>query len=395
MSNAIRTACNIEATVCAVSAKFKNPAALIASAARVSKRCISQDTKAGAYPWILHPFLDLMFCCGGIVWLFFVLHFFGFGPDNLSKPVQIMLAFAALGGIALSETHVMATLARVYKSKSASKFAPRASLAAVACVILAVVSSFCPQFVPVLLKLYLLLVAQHFTAQSFGLTMLYCAKRGYSMNSTERKLLAILMQSTMWVAILRQLTWKDWSGNELMGFQIPFWGVLPPWISQSAELVVAGSALSLVVALIEKWRKEGKVFPLPAALMTITGVFVFLSGKQISDTLWLYVPAFFHGSQYICISLALYLKEKGLPEGMNTQQIGQLVTEPVALKYLAWLLLCALAFFQIFPFLVGLFGMNSAAVAASAFAAIHFHHFITDREIWKLRDADTRKLMLS
>lgn len=355
----------------------------------------SQAAQTGAYPWILHPFLDLMFCCGGIVWLFFILHFFGFGPDNISQSVQIMVALAALGAIGLSETHVMATLARVYTSKTASKFAPRTTLSGVACITLAVVASVNPQLVPILLKVYLLLVAQHFTAQTFGLTMLYCAKRGYFMSESEKRPLAVLMQSTMWVAVLRQFLSKEWSGSELLGFQLPFWGGLPESVIHSVELVVAASALSFIAAIALKWRNEGKVFPLPAALMTITGVYIFLAGKNISNTLWIYVPAFFHGSQYICISLALYLKEKGLPQGMSTHQIGQLVTEPVALRYIGGLLLCALAFFQGVPFIASLIGLNAAAVAASTFAAIHFHHFITDRAIWKLRDADTRKLLVA
>lgn len=355
----------------------------------------SKQDAASSYPWILHPFLDLVFCCGGMVWLFFIAHFFGFGPENISKPVQLLLAFATLGGIALSETHVMATLARVYTGKSASRFAPRTTVAAAACAILALIGSFQQELVPVLLKVYLLFVAQHFTAQTFGLTMLYCAKQGYFMSKQEKLPLAVLMQSTMAVAVLRQLSWREWSVSELLGFKLPFWGALPEWVCHTAELVLCASAFTFIAALIQKWRKEGKVFPLPAALMTFTGVFVFLAGKEISDTLWIYVPAFFHGSQYICISLALYIKEKGMPEGMTPQQIGQLVTEPVSLKYLAVLTLGALIFFQVLPLAAGLIGMNAAATAASTFAAIHLHHFITDSAIWKLRDADTRKLLLS
>src|SRR5215470_6369616 len=66
------------------------------------------------YEWILHPVLDLLFCCGGIVWILFALHYCAFGPDSTAKPVQIMVALAALGTIGLGETHIVATLQRIY-----------------------------------------------------------------------------------------------------------------------------------------------------------------------------------------------------------------------------------------------------------------------------------------
>jgi hypothetical protein len=122
---------------------------------------------------------------------------------------------------------------------------------------------------------------------------------------------------------------------------------------------------------------------------------VFLVDNKVSQYLWLYVPAFFHGSQYIAISLGLHIKEKGLPEGMSASQIGELITEPVALRYLGTLLLAGLCFFQLIPFIAGFLGLNAIAVAASTFAAIHFHHFLTDAAIWKLSDPEVRKLLVA
>ena len=355
----------------------------------------SEPVSDNAYGWILHPVLDLLFCCGGIVWIFFVLHYFGFGADSISKPAQVMIALASLGAIGLSETHVMGTIARAYKGENFEKYAPQTKIAAVACIILAIIGCIYPVLVPVLLKIYLLFVAQHFTAQTFGLTMLYCAKRKYYLNTLEKRVLATLMQSTMCVAVLRQLTFREWSGENLLGFALPFWGALPEWICHAAEFVVVGAAVALLIVITNKWKTQKKIIPLPAAMIIITGVSIFLAGKNVSQTLWIYVPALFHGSQYICISLALHLKEKGLPEGVPPSQISSLITEPVALRYLGMLLIGALVFFQLLPFLAGQIGLNSAAFAASTFAAIHFHHFITDRAIWKLRDPETRRLLVS
>ncbi|MBX9689825.1 MAG: hypothetical protein K2X27_24155 [Candidatus Obscuribacterales bacterium] len=348
------------------------------------------------YGWILHPVIDLLFCCGGLVWLLAILHFFGFGPDGISKPVQVLLSISGLGALAFSETHVMATLSRVYENKkSIKKFAAGSLIAAIACLILGLLGVFYPALLPVYLKLYLLLVAQHFTAQTYGLALLYCAKRSYFLSSFERNVLASLLQSTMWVAILRQLCYREWSGDTLLGIEIPFWGALPEYFCQLAEFAVLLSALTLLVVIFKKLFAESKMMPLPAVLMIITGVSIFLIGKEFSQTLWLYVPAFFHGSQYIAVSLAVHLKAKGLPEGVSFSRIATVLSDAPSIKYLGTLFLAALLFFQILPLLAGLMGLSSTVFAASSFAAIHFHHFICDRSIWKLRDPESRKLLLA
>jgi hypothetical protein len=344
----------------------------------------------------LHPVLDLLFCCGGIVWIFFALHFFVFGPDSAAKPLQIMLSLSALGAIGLSETHVVATLQRIYaKGDQRRKFAPYTIWAALACGLLGLCGCFFEQLVPVFLKIYLLFVAQHFTAQTYGLTLLYCAKRAYFLKDWEKRVLGALMQSTMWVAVLRQVTARDWGGAYLFGYQIPFWGPLPAWTSQVGEFCVGLCALAMIAIVIRKRHSEGKFMPLPAILLTVTGVVIFVVGTQAGSTLWLYVPAFFHGSQYIAVSLAFYLKEKGLPEGISTREIATQITEPVAIRYLILLLVCAVCFFHGLPFVAHLIGFKATAFAASTFAAIHFHHFLTDRAIWKLRDSDVRKLLVA
>jgi len=357
-------------------------------------------TKSGAktealYGWILHPVVDILFCCGGLVWLFFLAQFFGFEPAHMSKSVQMLMALASLGYIALAETHVMATLERVYKKDNFEKFAPYTKWAAAGCALLAVLGVFFPTLVPIYLKVYLLFVAQHFTAQTFGLTLLYCAKRNYFFSTREKFALSSLLQSTMCVAMLRQLTYRDYSVGSLLGFNLPDWSGMPEIFCQLAFAVVAVSAVSLLCVILRKWHANKQAFPVPAALVLFTGVAVFLVDNKISQYLWLYVPAFFHGSQYIAISLGLHIKEKGLPEGMSARQIGELITEPVALRYLGMLLVAALCFFQVLPFVAGLFGLNAVAVAASTFAAIHFHHFLTDSAIWKLRDPDVRKLLVA
>ena len=354
------------------------------------------DPQTRPYEWILHPVLDLLFCCGGAVWIFYAIHFLAFGPESTAKPVQIMLALSALGAIGLSETHVVATLQRIYcKRDQRRKFAPYTVWAAVGCALVGLAGCFFEQLVPVFLKVYLLFVAQHFTAQTYGLALLYCAKRAYVLKAWEKRILGALMQSTMLAAVLRQLTFRDWGDANLFGYQLPFWGPLPAWICQAADTCVGICALAMVMVVGRKWQACGRFMPLPAVLLTVTGVVIFIVGKHINSTLWIYVPAFFHGSQYIAVSLAFYLKEKGLPAGISAREIATQVTEPVAIRYLTLLFVCAVCFFHGLPFAAHLIGLKATTIAASTFAAIHFHHFLADRAIWKLRDSDVRKLLIA
>ena len=38
---------------------------------------------------------------------------------------------------------------------------------------------------------------------------------------------------------------------------------------------------------------------------------------------WFFVPGFFHGSQYLAVCLSYYLKERGMPNGMNSWEISK------------------------------------------------------------------------
>ncbi len=347
------------------------------------------------YGWILHPVLDLLFCCGGIVWLLFACHYFAFGPESNFKPVQIMVSLASLAAIGLSETHVIATLERLGREKSKAKFKAVSLIGSIACAILAFLGCFYPILIPIYLKLYLLLVTQHFTAQTYGIALLYCAKRGYKMVAAQKNTLAFLMQAVMASAIIKQLTYSQWSGHQLLGYKIPFWGPLPDWIFHASEIAVAFFLIAFFCQAAFKFHKERLVFPLPAALVILTGVLIFTLGKEMTGTLWIYVPAFFHASQYLAVSIALYLKERGLPEGISSSQIATFLTEAPACQYYLKLLLAALIFFQLIPYLAGLAGFDSMAVAAAFFAAIHFHHFLSDRAIWKLKDPELSRLLVA
>jgi hypothetical protein len=260
-----------------------------------------------------------------------------------------------------------------------------------ACLTLLFAGLFIKGFTPVMAKIYLLWVVQHFTAQSYGLALLYCLKRGYALHRSEKLILQGVFASTAIYAIVRQLVFKDWSPNGFLAQLIPFWGPLPPWCMTLSILLLASSAVLCLLMLVRKYIAEKKTPPLPVVLILATTVLMYTFDHNESVIVWLYIPAFFHGSQYVVISLAHYTKQRGFPEAMKADQIGKLALQSDGLKYLGFLVMGAIVLYIGVPRVLTEFGFNYTHAFATVFCAINLHHFLTDGAIWKLRDPKLRR----
>lgn len=347
-------------------------------------------------PWILNAPIDLLLSCGGLVWLFFGLHYFILGHAAQNSATQVLLLVVILGTHLLSETHNVATLVRVYKdTPTRNAFSFYTKNVALLCACLAMLGLCIPEATSIFVKIYLLWVSQHFTAQTYGLALLYCYKRNYYLNANEKNVFWLLMQSTMAFAVIRQLTYPDWGGGKFLGVSIPFWGPLPVQFSEAAGIILVLMSLLFLGVIARKALLERKIFPLPALMLTATGVLIWVFGKDVTGTLWLYVPAFYHGSQYLVVSTAYYLKEQGFVQNIPSVKIVSLLTQSPALKYFASLILIASFLYIALPRILEQLGVDYALAFAAIFSTINFHHFLTDRAIWKLRDKKTRDLLVA
>ena len=366
------------------------------AAQAVELRAQNNHDESRPYGWILSPAIDLLFSCGGLVWLFFGLHYFVFGSQSRELGAQALLVLVILGTHLLSETHNIATLQRIYKdNEEKEKFSFYTDRLAFVCIGLAFVGLTYPPAASIFTKIYLVWVSQHFTAQTYGLALLYCYKRNYQLSSFEKKLFLMLMQATTMFAIVRQFTYYDWGGGQFLGLDIPFWGPLPEPIFVGTSCVLAVLALSFLGVIIKKAIFQRQIFPLPAFLLTMTGILIWVFGKEATGTLWLYVPAFYHGSQYLVLSTAYYLKEKGLPEGIPSPKIASALIQPAGMKYFGFLVLVACFLYIAIPRVLEQVGVPIDLSFASIFCAVNFHHFLTDGAIWKLRDKRTREILIA
>jgi len=346
------------------------------------------------YPWILHPVLDLAFGCGGIVWLLFAIHTFILNQGGVIP--QALVSMSAIGVIVFAETHTASTFLVVYRNADVrSKFAFYTKWLALACVLLALAGMTIPGVTPILVKIYLLMVPHHFIAQTFGIAMLYCMKRGYKLSNWERETIKFFLRSVTWFAVLRQLTFQEWSGTSFLTVPIPFWGPLPIWMCTASEYSMLFSAALLCVLVLVRTVRTGEMLPVPVQLTILTGVSAFVLGPVATGFFWLYVSAYYHGAQYLMVVTAQRIKENGLPEGMPASKIaGQLFRAP-ALRFLAMTALVSFGIYTCVPQALLSTGIDFAMSAAVIFTTVNFFHIITDGAIWKLRDPKVRAQLVA
>ena len=346
------------------------------------------------YPWILHPVLDLILGCGGIVWLLFVIHYF-LMPLN-SPNVAMLTATSATGVILFAEAHTAATFAVVYRNEAVcNQYRFYTKWLARCCFALAAIVMIIPALTPTFIKLYLLMVPHHFLAQAFGIAMLYCMKRGYKVGVWERTALLFLVRSVTVFATLRQLTYREWSGKSFLGVEIPFWDFVPAYVTDASEQFMFFSALFLCGLIVIRSFRTGDIMPFPAQLVLLTCVSGFVMGPQATGIFWLYVSAFFHGAQYLMIVIAQRIKDEGIPEGMSTHRIASRLLNLESTRFILIISAITFVLYSVIPYVLQYFGVATIAAAAAIFTTVNFFHIITDGALWKLRDPKLRDQLVA
>jgi hypothetical protein len=237
-------------------------------------------------------------------------------------------------------------------------------------------------------------VYQHYASQSFGISLIYCYKRGYMLTKNEREVFRWMIFALAGFVITRILCLKQFSPTEFYGVTLPFWG-LPEEIHYAAKYIFLTLTLLFAGIIIRKFIKEKKLIPLPALMLVLSVASIGLSEGFANSLWWFYGAPFFHGSQYCAVSLAYYLKEKGLPEGANPHHIAAMFMTPSAMKWYGLVLLSGCFIYVGIPKFCENFGFQMVMVATVIQACINFHHFVTDAAIWRLRDPKCRQILLA
>ena len=357
---------------------------------------------SGPYPWIVNPIVDFFFVLGGLVWLLIGLNYIFLGwtvpLDVASGPYlsRYLLIAVLLGQHFFADAHTAATYMRIYPTDEArAKFEFFTKYLPLALVPVFFYGVLAPGGAGDLVYLYLITVFWHYAAQSFGISLIYCYKRGYMLTPKEREIYRWFIYTMIVFIFARMLTFRMYSPSNFYGIKCPFWGPLPLWIFQISEIAFIVMSLWFAGVIVTKAVRERKLPPYPAVLLIATVALIGFSDGILSALCWMYGPPFFHGSQYIAVSLAYYLKERGLPEGAPPGAVAKLFWKPSAFQYVGLIIVSGVFIYVGIPHVFQQLGFDFAMVAGVCLAVFNFHHFATDAAIWRLRDPKCRRILLA
>jgi hypothetical protein len=333
--------------------------------------------------YLVNPIYDLTFICGGLVLALSAMCIYQFGLDaQLAQKSTPIILLGIFGTYVLSAPHNAATLFRLYGEAQNRRRFKFVSYVLPAILIVAFAAGLFIQAVAkVEAILYLILIWHHVMAQCYGIAMMYCARAGLRLTSDEKVLPKAILYLAVAVAISQQFT-PDWQRKFFLQIFLEPMAFLPTPLVTLLQFLLFAAMVILVVEQTTRARKGESAIPLPALAAILAGGFLLSMGRSLSELVWIFVPAFFHASQYLSVVFAYHLKK-----GAEKNETGSLLNN---LEYLgnrfAEFFLLGLVLFSALPFVISAMGFPLYLCSALVFFTINLHHFAADACIWKLKD---------
>src|SRR5262245_58080525 len=224
------------------------------------------------YPWIVQPVVDLLFVCGGLPLLLVAFNVGVIGwtiPSNTGSTSQrYLLLLLLLGDHLFADAHNAATHLRLWGNREdRSRFVLYRVWVALACIAVFLFGVIVPGATSIFVYVYLITVFWHYAAQAFGISLIYCAKRGYCLSPRERRVYRGFFLSLSAMTIVRFVSFRDVSPEVWFGVPLPFWGPLPLVMCHAAAACFALFATLLVAVVVHKAVGERKLLPFPSVLV--------------------------------------------------------------------------------------------------------------------------------
>lgn len=352
------------------------------------------------YPWILHPVIDLLFCCGGFLCMLLALVIasgIAAEADMQTSYVGMGLIYLNLAGqFLISASHQPATLWRVYLSprtrKSIGGFVAFTALLLAVCGIFGLYNR---DFTGILVRLTLAWSVQHTLAQAYGVSLIYCMKRKYMLSKGERDIFYWMFQTGLAYLVIRMFTYTNFLQADLYGVPLPIIGPLPEWVCAIALGAFQLNVLAFIGMIVRKWFMTKTMMPLPA-LLTAVMAFATLSLTFVLPAAFvIFIPTFYHASQYLVVTTAYYLKERGLPSNVAPKQIASLIPTETILTYAIIIAATGALLYIGIPRVLYAMGFDKSLCLCVVYCVFNLHHYLTDAAIWKMRDPEVRKLLVS
>ncbi|MEZ4278746.1 MAG: hypothetical protein R3F21_03885 [Myxococcota bacterium] len=344
-------------------------------------------------PWLHGPVPDLLFGCGALFAISSLILGLGSGTVFRAVPAAVPAMLVAF----VSAPHYGATLLRVYDRRSDRR--AHFAFSVVATAVIAGIfglSLFHHWTGSALATVYLTWTGWHYTAQNFGIAMMYARRRGHSLAPRLRRSLhaSFVLSFALVVLVMhgQQAPVADPSLEvRLIPLAIPAGlGAIAVVVVLAAYLGATGHALLLLV------RGSGRLADgLPIAAIVATqalwwsvpyaarhfdlfgGVVPFGADLRSAFFVWIAVA---HAAQYLWITSHFARSEAGF------RGFGNYYGRALLAGSAIWML-PALAFAPA----TDAFDWNFALLLA---AAVNVHHFVLDGAVWKLRQSRVARALI-
>lgn len=232
--------------------------------------------------------------------------------------------------------------------------------------------------------IYLTWSPYHYSAQAYGIAMLYAYRSGCILSSTQKRILWCSAMLTFLLVVLHTVD------RHLIPWLMPY----EPWIGDPAlvngvySLSYAVSILALAAPLAFYVTTRGAPsgpLPIISLLAIVSNAVWFVLFPLIQGILWVTV---FHGIQYLAIVMIFHVREQLAKSGNRHGAAWH------SAHFYALCLLLGYGLFSCWPWFFRLIGFGYPESQLLVIAAINIHHFIVDAYIWRLRPGDSNRTVV-
>jgi hypothetical protein len=324
----------------------------------------------------VHPAFDFLLIGGGLSLAVGVLAYAG-GLAFTREHVPMILLFGNFAHFASSTVRLYAQPDAVRRWPFLTVWFPLLAL-----MVFTWVLAYADWMVRYLFALFMIWSPFHYSAQAYGLSVMYSYRSGVRLEAFDKQLVRWACLVPFVWALLRPQGGLGLTLRHLGLNDFPVLDALRAGVSDVLSAVALAAPL-----LVFAWLRSRRGITLPVISVTIVAI------NAVWWTLFNYINAFFwaalfHGVQYLAIATIFHVKERAPAAGGGRGAVYHGAGFYGASVALAWILFVA------WPDAYAWAGFDGTLTAQLTVAVINIHHFVVDAYIWKLRQAPNYRVVV-
>lgn len=341
------------------------------------------DTQPPGARWIYRPAIDLIVGCGA--WSIPLLLLAGAG----TLPTRAWAVIFYLLALAFNYPHYMATVYRAYHTRTEfARYRIYTLHITALLALVAIVSHVWAPIVPWIFTAYITWSPWHYTAQNFGLAMMFARRNGVAPTESERRRLFLAFLASY---ALLFISFHTGASTDPLVLSLG----IPSNVSVPAQIVlllfVGTLGLITVARLVVRAGPAAMLAPFmlvvtQASWFVVPALAGVISGAAATQTRYSTgVLAVMHSAQYLWIT-SFYARREAESSAPGSWR-------PWA--YAATLVGGGIALFVPWPWMASyLFRADFTQSVLIVTAVVNIHHFVLDGALWKLRDRRIAALLV-